>query len=41
MNCADGTEAKVITGVDDQSRYCVTATVVRRATGRFTKPRTG
>ncbi|MGI5238590.1 DDE-type integrase/transposase/recombinase [Dactylosporangium sp. CA-139066] len=31
---ADGTEAKVITGVDDHSRYCVIATVVRRATGR-------
>ncbi|MFF5227048.1 IS481 family transposase [Dactylosporangium sp. NPDC000521] len=31
---ADGSEAKVITGVDDHSRYCVIATVVRRATGR-------
>ncbi|GAA2387587.1 hypothetical protein GCM10010170_098590 [Dactylosporangium salmoneum] len=30
---ADGTEAKVITGVDDHSRYCVIATVVRRPTG--------
>ena len=31
---ADGTEAKVVTGVDDHSRYCVIATVVARATGR-------
>ena len=31
---ADGTEAKVITGVDDHSRYCVIAQVVARATGR-------
>ncbi len=30
----DGTEAKVVTGVDDHSRYCVIASVVRRATGR-------
>jgi hypothetical protein len=27
---ADGTEAKVITGLDDHSRYCVIAKVVRR-----------
>jgi transposase InsO family protein len=31
---ADGTECKVVTGVDDHSRYAVIATVVRRATGR-------
>jgi transposase InsO family protein len=31
---ADGTECKVVTGIDDHSRYCVIATVVRRATGR-------
>ena len=31
---ADGTEAKVVTGVDDHSRYCVIACVVARATGR-------
>lgn len=31
---ADGTEAKVITGVDDHSRYCVIASVVARPTGR-------
>ena len=31
---ADGTECKVVTGIDDHSRYCVIAKVVRRATGR-------
>jgi transposase len=31
---ADGTEAKVVTGVDDHSRYCVIACVAARATGR-------
>jgi hypothetical protein len=31
---ADGSEAKVVTGVDDHSRFCVIAQVVRRATGR-------
>ena len=31
---ADGSECKVVTGLDDHSRYCVIATVVRRATGR-------
>jgi transposase len=31
---ADGSEAKVVTGVDDHSRYCVIATVVPKATGR-------
>ena len=30
----DGTECKVVTGVDDHSRFCVTATVIPRATGR-------
>jgi transposase-like protein len=30
----DGTECKVITGVDDHSRFCVIAAVVPRATGR-------
>ena len=34
MLLADGTEAKVVTGVDDHSRYCVIASVVARATGR-------
>ena len=31
---ADGTEAKVVTGVDDHSRYCVICQVVARPTGR-------
>jgi transposase len=31
---ASGTEAKIVTGVDDHSRYCVIAAVVTRATGR-------
>jgi transposase InsO family protein len=31
---ADGTEIKVLTGVDDHSRYCVSAQVMARATGR-------
>jgi transposase InsO family protein len=31
---ADGTEAKIVTGVDDHSRYCVIASAVTRATGR-------
>jgi transposase InsO family protein len=31
---ADGTEAKIVTGVDDHSRYCVICQVVVRATGR-------
>ncbi len=34
IRLADGTEAKVVTGVDDHSRFCVIASVVRRATGR-------
>ena len=31
---ADGSECKVVTGIDDHSRFCVIAKVVRRATGR-------
>jgi transposase InsO family protein len=31
---ADGSELKLISGLDDCSRFCVIATVVRRATGR-------
>ena len=31
---ASGHECKVITGIDDHSRYCVIAAVVNRATGR-------
>ncbi|MEU5726362.1 IS481 family transposase [Micromonospora sp. NPDC047738] len=34
IKLAGGAEAKVVTGVDDHSRFCVIATVVRRATGR-------
>jgi transposase InsO family protein len=30
----DGTEAKVVTGIDDHSRFCVAAHVVARATAR-------
>ena len=30
----DGNEVKLISGIDDCSRYCVIATVVRRATAR-------
>ncbi len=36
VRLADGTEAKVITGVDDHSRFCVSAYVVARATARPT-----
>ncbi|MFI6741617.1 IS481 family transposase [Nonomuraea sp. NPDC050451] len=32
---ADGSEAKLITGVDDHSRFCVIASVVTRPTGRL------
>jgi transposase InsO family protein len=31
---ADGTELKLISGIDDHSRFCVIASVVRRATAR-------
>jgi transposase InsO family protein len=31
---ADGTELKLVSGIDDCSRFCVIATVVRRATAR-------
>jgi transposase InsO family protein len=34
IRLTDGGEAKVVTGVDDHSRFCVIAIVVRRATGR-------
>ncbi len=30
----DGTEIKIVTGIDDHSRYCVIAIAVRRATAR-------
>ena len=31
---ADGTEVKIVTGIDDHSRFCVIATALRRATAR-------
>ena len=31
---ADGTEGKLVTGIDDHSRYCVVAQLVLKATGR-------
>jgi transposase InsO family protein len=31
---ADGTECKLVSGIDDHSRFCVIAIVVRQATGR-------
>jgi transposase InsO family protein len=31
---ADGTEVKVVTGIDDHSRYCVCARIVARATAK-------
>ena len=34
MGLADGSELKILTGVDDHSRYCVLAAAMRRATGR-------
>lgn len=36
VHLADGSEAKVVTGVDDHSRFCVSALVVPRATARPT-----
>ncbi|MGY4644425.1 transposase InsO family protein [Cellulomonas sp. URHB0016] len=34
VRMVDGSEAKLISGIDDHSRFCVIATVVTRATGR-------
>jgi transposase InsO family protein len=34
VRLADGSDTKIVTGVDDHSRFCVIAAVVRRATGR-------
>jgi transposase InsO family protein len=34
VRLADGRELKLVSGVDDHSRYCVVATLVERATGR-------
>lgn len=36
VRLADGAEAKIVTGVDDHSRYCVSALVTARATARPT-----
>src|SRR5919205_26774 len=36
VRLADGIEAKVVTGIDDHSRFCVCAYVVARATARPT-----
>ena len=33
VRLADGTEAKIVTGVDDHSRFCVSAHVVRAGDG--------
>jgi transposase InsO family protein len=34
VRLSDGTEAKVLTGIDDHSRFCVAAGLVRRATSK-------
>jgi transposase InsO family protein len=34
VRLADGRELKLVSGVDDHSRYCVVAALVERATGR-------
>ena len=34
FHLADGTVVKVVTGIDDHSRFCVCARVVARATAR-------
>ena len=34
VRLSDGSELKVVTGIDDHSRFCVLAMVVRRATAR-------
>ncbi len=36
VKLADGTEAKIVSGVDDHSRFCISACVVERATARPT-----
>jgi transposase InsO family protein len=36
VRIGDGSEAKIITGIDDHSRFCVSALVVARATARPT-----
>lgn len=34
IELSDGSELKVVTGVDDHSRFCVAAGLVRRATSK-------
>ena len=34
IRLADGTELKLVSGIDDHSRFCVIAALVPRATGR-------
>ena len=34
IRLADGSELKLVSGIDDHSRFCVSATLVARATGR-------
>ena len=36
VRLADGSEAKIVSGVDDHSRFCISALVVARATARPT-----
>jgi len=36
VRLADGSEAKIVSGIDDHSRFCVSASVVARATARPT-----
>jgi transposase InsO family protein len=36
VRLADGSEAKIVTGIDDHSRFCISAFVVARATARPT-----
>ena len=36
VKIVDGSEAKIVSGVDDHSRYCISALVVERATARPT-----
>jgi len=36
VRLADGSEAKIVSGIDDHSRFCVSALVVARATARPT-----
>jgi hypothetical protein len=37
VRLADGTELSTATGIDDHSRFCLVAALVRRATARFAR----